>query len=694
MERPIANAEELNENFPIKVLYIVARPDDNGFLGLTEPRQILSALRNSENLILRDVVQIDLLRPPTYSQFLAQLQRGYHIVHFDGHGCWDTSIKQGGLCFESPPNREGKRNTHVITAEMLQNALIGSSVKLLVLSACKSGQPHQFNTYSSVAHTAMNAGIPAVLAMRYSVRVDTACVFHAHFYHALMENRTIEEAVLHARKNVEAMPEHELHDWFIPVIYQRRFSIRLFADTPAEMKSQKIPCTVPELDVKFVGRERELLNVDRALMLDKVSTVTLTGMAGVGKTTLALALVDWYKTGNAFSGGYFWHSFEVGGTADAVVDEVGSALMGRKEWAEVAPDERSQIVQQYLAENPSLLVWDNFETVIQGADAKDKKGLRDFLRRLPGCSRALVTSRRTRVGVMPLTKEKTVDLDVLNIQDAVELTLLHASNFGVTDKLRAAHEKLPEFLKAVGYHPLGISLAVPQLALRGWTLTELIIALQDSVEALALDDELYDDPEVPERLKKVAASFSLTYDALSDHASAILPKLAVAFPGGMNDPIVQIILEVDETEWDKIITEINTHNLLTRRAVPVEDSDSSTLIRQLHPLLRTYAASKLLNPDEWIQNFLPKYIDIAGQRYKQFQSSNAPQAISFFDVEEANLLHWLVYSESRNHWNWGANLIGFLGNYYYIRGRWSDWEFVVQTGIAFAKRQQRDGATD
>jgi len=693
IERPVAGTEELGEDLPLKVLYIVARPDDSGFLGLKEPREVLRALRYPEEQASRDAVQIELLRPPTYEQFLDQLKRGYQVVHFDGHGNWNSGAVQGELCFELLPNQQGERNTHYITAEMFRNALMDSGVKLLVLNACKSGQPHQLNAYSSVAHAALKAGVPAVLAMRYSVRVETARVFHTHFYRALMENHPVEDAVLHARKQVEGIPEGTLQDWFIPVLYQRASSTQFFRSAPTAVKPRPIPCTVPKLDVTFVGREQELLEVDRALMLDKVSIVTLTGMAGVGKTTLALELVDWYKAGNAFPGGYFWYNFEVGGTVDSVIDEIGTALKG-KEWVQITLDERAEIVQQHLAENPSLLLWDNFETLLQNADAKDKKGLREFLKKLPEDSRALVTSRRIRVGLMPLTKEKTVDLDVLNSYDATELTWLHAELVDATDKLRAERENLPEFLEAVGYHPLGISLAVPQLAQRGWTLAELISELQNSVEKLALDEELYDDPEVPERLKKVAASFELTYNALSKDARDILPKLAATFPGGMQDWTVLQILEIEETAWGEIIKELNTHNLLTRRQVVVEHLGGFTLVWRLHPLLRTYAAAKLENPDEWRQSVAKKYTVITIHIYMQFQHSNAPRALVFFDVEGANLLYWLAYCANGNYWDWGADLIVCLHRYYMIRGRWADRERILQYGIAFAERQQRNGITD
>jgi hypothetical protein len=182
--------------------------------------------------------------------------------------------------------------------------------------------------------------------------------------------------------------------------------------------------------------------------------------------------------------------------------------------------------------------------------------------------------------VVPFSREKTVDLDMLNPLDAEELTWLHAELVDTTAKLHAEREQLPAFLEAVGNHPLGISLAIPQLALRDWTLTELIRALQNSVDTLALYEALYDDADAPERLKKVAASFELTYTALSEAARLILPKLAVAFPGGMPEPtetsLVQSILDIDETAWAEIAKELRTHNLLSRRPVIVEHLHAST----------------------------------------------------------------------------------------------------------------------
>ena len=49
------------------------------------------------------------------------------------------------------------------------------------------------------------------------------------------------------------------------------------------------------------------------------------------------------------------------------MNEIGSALMGN-DWALVASNDRMQVVQKYLARRPALLIWDNFEAIIQGTD--------------------------------------------------------------------------------------------------------------------------------------------------------------------------------------------------------------------------------------------------------------------------------------------------------------------------------------
>jgi len=159
----------------------------------------------------------------------------------------------------------------------------------------------------------------------------------------------------------------------------------------------------------------------------------------------------------------------------------------------------------------------------------------------------------------------------------------------------------------------------------------------------------------------------------------------------MNDGTVQRILEIDKARWDEVVRELNTHNLLTRRSVILEHLGGLTQVWHLHPLLRTFASARLENPDEWRRGAAEKYTAIVGAQSLQFTRPNAPHALAVFDVEEANLLHWLAYCEGGDHWDWGTNLIGTLTSYYRIRGRWDERERLLQRGISLGERQQQDG---
>src|SRR5262249_2699445 len=119
--------------------------------------------------------------------------------------------------------------------------------------------------------------------------------------------------------------QKELLDWPVPV-YHERTPVRLFAPrqvgqdldaTFAKMlagqevtfnHSDALP---PAPRFGFLGRDVELLHVERALRREGVAGVTLVGLGGTGKTALALACARWLVATHApqAAGGVFFHAF-------------------------------------------------------------------------------------------------------------------------------------------------------------------------------------------------------------------------------------------------------------------------------------------------------------------------------------------------------------------------------------------------
>src|SRR5439155_27113879 len=102
-----------------------------------------------------------------------------------------------------------------------------SDVRLAVFSACEtatlmaesSRHSQRTVTFDTTLATALvTSQVPAVVAMPFSLQDEISPTFMFHFYEALAQGRTLEEALSRARQAM--LPKHQHHDWFIPVLYR------------------------------------------------------------------------------------------------------------------------------------------------------------------------------------------------------------------------------------------------------------------------------------------------------------------------------------------------------------------------------------------------------------------------------------------------------------------------------------------
>jgi hypothetical protein len=131
----------------------------------------------------------------------------------------------GYLFFENPRQDE---NMELVDGTTLGNLLREAEVPILVLNACRSAYtepPNQpasapdaqqtdahkrVRAFGSLAQEVMHSGSAGVVAMRYVVYVVTAAQFVAELYDALVQGRTLEEAVNLGRKNLHDQPKREM----------------------------------------------------------------------------------------------------------------------------------------------------------------------------------------------------------------------------------------------------------------------------------------------------------------------------------------------------------------------------------------------------------------------------------------------------------------------------------------------------
>ena len=404
----------------IRILLVICRPgagEDVPF------RSVAGRLVRRLSDEARQIVRLDVLRPPTFEQLSKTLRAAkahgepYHVVHFDGHGMY-LETEQAGLlsqllkrlsklllsgpragthgylAFENPKHPE---NMELVDGPALGKLLVETNVPVLVLNACRSAyadppaeprsvgdDPHsEVRAYGALAQEIMDAGVAGVVAMRYNVYVVTAAQFVVDLYGALLEGATLGEAVTLGRKQLEAQPLREiafaprpLQDWPVPVIYEaapmalfprtkKKETAALKLDLAQTHKLEALDLPPPP-DVGFYGRDETLLALDRAF--DTQNIVLLHAFAGSGKTTAAAEFARWYALTGGLQGPVLFTSFEQYKPLPRVLDSLGRAFGDALEragvhWLALSDEQRRQIALKVLRQTPVLWIWDNVEPV-------------------------------------------------------------------------------------------------------------------------------------------------------------------------------------------------------------------------------------------------------------------------------------------------------------------------------------------
>ncbi|MBT8420732.1 MAG: CHAT domain-containing protein, partial [Gammaproteobacteria bacterium] len=381
---------------PLRILMVTARPQETNFIDpRIAPRALLDAVAGFGGAAGQETVVVEFLDTPSFVALSQRLRDEtkppVHVVHFDGHGKYDAVRKMGSLAFE-----DGKGHLDTVDAERLGTLMAKAGTPLLLLDACQSASVDGEDPFRGVAQRLIEAGAGAVVAMPYSVLVKTSQMFFSDFYRTLVSGETIGQAVDRgrwalldnpARDEIYYPPEKDmvsvrLKDWFLPVLYQRAGDLAPFAEVadralahPAGIKNDchfleprvadALLGGFPEPKYCFIGRSRELWALQNQLA--DHSVVVLHGLAGQGKTATASEAARWFIRTRHFAKAVFV-SFEGGGDRDSALGQLGDALIGEK-FAGLPREARLPALQEALAKEPVLIVWDNFESVLPGWEA-------------------------------------------------------------------------------------------------------------------------------------------------------------------------------------------------------------------------------------------------------------------------------------------------------------------------------------
>lgn len=205
---------------PCGILYVSARPR-----GFAPAERDEGAIRDSIARPSHRRFVFEPLPEPTHHALKARLLDGgrppVHVLHFDGHGTFarlcphcrhlnrphgtacghcDTSLlntpPRGWLLFETP---DGEADP-VDTVSVLEG-IPRSEVRLVVLASCQSARVRGADLLlAGVGPGLILGGVPAVVAMQFSIAAGDAIDFNKEFYRALNQKDSLPQAVNRARK--------------------------------------------------------------------------------------------------------------------------------------------------------------------------------------------------------------------------------------------------------------------------------------------------------------------------------------------------------------------------------------------------------------------------------------------------------------------------------------------------------------
>ncbi|MEH1163912.1 BTAD domain-containing putative transcriptional regulator [Micromonospora sp. CPCC 205539] len=434
-----------------------------------------------------------------------------------------------------------------------------------------------------------------------------------------------------------------------------------------------VPAQLPAGVAAFVGRTAYLSRLDALLPTEQgdrrqpAAIVTITGTAGVGKTSLAL---HWaHRARGAFPDGQLYvnlHGFDADGESTSAAEVLRAFLEALQVPTHRIPANLPALTNLYrslLADRRMLVVLDN---------AQDADQVRPLLPAAPGCL-AVVSSRNRLTSLVVTEGAHPVHVELLTVPQAVELLI---SRVGA-DRVAAEPDAVAEIVALCTRLPLALSIVAARAAANpGFPLSAIadeLCATRGGLDAFDGEDEV----------SSLRAVLSWSYRTLNPDAARLFRLLGLHPGPHLAAPAAASLVGVPVHRVRPMLAALTGAHLLFEqdpgrysfhdllRAYAVElvrkqetGRDRSDALHRLfdHYLHTADLANRLLYPGRHLVTLSAPRLGVAVSELRDLR-----QAVAWFDTEHQVLLaainHAVEHGFDTHTWQLARILTTFFHRY-------------------------------
>ena len=328
---------------------------------------------------------------------------------------------------------------------------------------------------------------------------------------------------------------------------------------------------LPTQLTEFVGRHEEIAQLSE--LLDQHRLITLTGVGGCGKTRLAMELGA--MVSERFPGGVWFVDLRSVEDRDQIVQQIAAAIGLLAGGGAGTGDDLTDLVIEYAGREPTLVILDNCEHVVDdAADVAERLLQRAAELRIVATTREALAVEGERVWRIPSLGAESGEARELFVTRALAAN----SDFGL-------HGDEPQLVDEICARLDGIPLAIELAAARvaHLSLTDLNARLDERFSLLSGGRRAR-----RQRQQTLQAMMDWSWDLLDGDEQQMLPELAV-FRGGFDARGVEEVCSLtSEGTRFEVLT-----SLVDRSLVAIAADEGAASRYQLLETVRLYGLDRL-----------------------------------------------------------------------------------------------------